>query len=177
MYRYRTRLTCRTTNSSEEFRRIGMFSTVSPASIRYRLPYWNFFHNFEWNPHKPFDDRVSRSRGALNENVSSAGNKKANDCLLWTDDRELALKMPIPFTTNGKRHSIVYPDDKGRLPVRYGKSFKLSCATSEFASAELRNVSEVLVNCAGGNQLRHRGKTCKCVEISQLARAGLETGN
>lgn len=116
-------------------------------------------------------------RSALNANISFTGYKKANDCLLWTDNKELAIKMPIPFTTNGKRHSIIYPDDKGRLPIHYGKSFKLSCATSEFASAELRNVSEVLVNCVGGNQLRHRGKTCKYVKISELVRAGLEMEN
>lgn len=69
--------------------------------------------------------------------------------------------MPIPFTSNGKRYSIIYPNAKGRLDVKRGLSFKLSCATANFASSELRRngSSDALVTCAGGDVLAYRGQT------------------
>lgn len=72
-----------------------------------------------------------------------------------------APKMPIPFTTNGRRHSIIYPDVKGHLNVGRGRGFRLSCAAGKFESADLKNTSDALVSCVGGDRLRYRGHVYK----------------
>lgn len=87
-----------------------------------------------------------------------------DDCSLWVPEDD-ALKMPIPFTTNGKNYSIIYADKKGHLKVKYRHSFKLSCATAKFALAELRNNSEVLVNCAGEDLLYYGKKTYRYADF------------
>ncbi|XP_015375167.1 PREDICTED: uncharacterized protein LOC107169802 [Diuraphis noxia] len=83
-----------------------------------------------------------------------------DDCSLWVAEKDQP-KMPIPFMTNGKHYSIIYPNAKGRLDVGRGRSFMLSCATSNFAASELRNgdFSDVLVTCVGGDVLMYKGHT------------------
>lgn len=65
--------------------------------------------------------------------------------------------MPIAFTP--LHAAVIYPDGKGRLNVKRVHSFKLSCASAKFASPALRNNSEALVTCNGGNSLVYDGRT------------------
>lgn len=91
-----------------------------------------------------------------------------------------ALKMPVTFTSNGKHSSLIYPDNKGRLNIKYRHSFKLACTKSNFSSASLRNNGgEALVTCAGGNSLVYRGRTheyadfkCNSIPKSELMVTG-----
>lgn len=90
----------------------------------------------------------------------------AKGCSLWVDDEDDALKMPVPFTSNGKRNSLVYPDNKGRLNVKYGSSIKLSCTKSNFTSKKLQDAGdEALVTCVGGDSLMYRGQTLRYAEF------------
>ncbi|XP_025194442.1 uncharacterized protein LOC112594053 [Melanaphis sacchari] len=88
------------------------------------------------------------------------------DCSLWVNDND-APKMPIPFTSNGKRYSIIYPDAKGRLNVKGGHSFKLSCGTAKFASDAIRknHTADALVTCVGDDVLAYRGHTYPYAEF------------
>lgn len=86
------------------------------------------------------------------------------DCSLWVPDRD-ARKMPIPFTTNGMRYSILYPDVDGHLNVKHGHGFKLSCTSGKFVSPVLKNGNEALVSCAGGDRLRYRGQAYKYADF------------
>lgn len=88
------------------------------------------------------------------------------DCFLKASDSD-APKMPIPFTSNGKRYSIIYPDAKGRLNVKSGLSFKLSCGTSKFASNAIRQngTADALVTCVGNDLLAYRGETYQYTEF------------
>ncbi|XP_060840359.1 uncharacterized protein LOC132921380 [Rhopalosiphum padi] len=89
-----------------------------------------------------------------------------SDCLLKVADSD-APKMPIPFTSNGKRYAIIYPDAKGRLNVKSGRSFKLSCGTSKFASDAIRREgsADALVTCVGDDELTYRGKTYRYADF------------
>ncbi|XP_060870689.1 uncharacterized protein LOC132945082 [Metopolophium dirhodum] len=86
--------------------------------------------------------------------------RNEDDCSLWVAEK-VEPKMPIPFTSNGKRYAIIYPNAKGRLDVKKGRSFKLSCATAKFASSELQRngTSDALVTCVGSDVLEYRGRT------------------
>lgn len=74
-------------------------------------------------------------------------------------DHSVTLKMPVPFKRDGLyRHSIIYPDRRGQLHVKYLHGIKLSCTTAKFASTDLKNHTEALVICAGDNLLWYRGQ-------------------
>ncbi|VVC35734.1 Extracellular Endonuclease, subunit A,DNA/RNA non-specific endonuclease [Cinara cedri] len=90
----------------------------------------------------------------------SADYYDAKDCRLSVADNAVALKMPVPFRRDDlHRHSIIYPDSDGRLRVKFLHGFKMSCTTAgKFASADLSNVTEVLVVCAGDNSLWYLGR-------------------
>lgn len=89
-----------------------------------------------------------------------------SDCFLSVSDSD-ALKMPIPFTKNGKRYAIIYPDAKGSLNVKNGLSFKLSCSTSKFASNAIRqnDTAEALVTCVGNDLLLYRRETYRYADF------------
>jgi len=91
-------------------------------------------------------------------------NADARDCALWLPDDQ-ALAMPIPFTSNGSRHWIMYPNKKGRLNVKFGHNFKLSCTSSGFASSRFGHDGDAPVTCAGGDLLRHNEHTYRYEEF------------
>lgn len=74
--------------------------------------------------------------------------------------------MPLLFTTNGPHNTVVYPDDKERLRLEHGQSFKLSCTTAKFALADLQEASEAQVTCEGNDRLGYKGRTYRCVVTS-----------
>lgn len=101
-----------------------------------------------------------------------------DDCLLSVSDRN-ALKMPVPYVSNGLHASIIYPNKEGRLHLKIGRSFKLSCAKSKFASTDLMGESEALVTCVGGDKLLHGRRTyryedfaCSAMPKSELRVTG-----
>ncbi|XP_050420523.1 uncharacterized protein LOC126833309 [Adelges cooleyi] len=82
---------------------------------------------------------------------------KIKDCSLSVPDKDVKL-MPIAFVPNGRKYHIIYPDDKGALNVRYGHNFKLACVGNNTFAAVAPTYTEILVTCAGGNNVTYRGQ-------------------
>lgn len=76
--------------------------------------------------------------------------------------------MPILFTTDGPRNTVVYPDDEGCLRLKKGQSFKLSCTTVKFVSKDFEEVSDVQVTCEGGDRLGYKGQTYRYASTSSF---------
>lgn len=91
------------------------------------------------------------------ERTPFADNEPA-ECLLSATG-EQALKMPIPFTTDGTHNTIVYPNGKGHLHFEYGQRFRLSCTTAKFEAADLQEAGDAQVTCEGDDRLGYKGRT------------------
>lgn len=95
-------------------------------------------------------------------------------CELSTDLYN-AEKMPVPFTKNGSHFTILYPDVDDKMMFKTGYKFRLLCSQTQFLHANINNISELEVSCAGNNKLLYNGYNytydqleCKLIPKSEL---------
>lgn len=65
--------------------------------------------------------------------------------------------MPLIYTVDDQRKhgTLVYPDKEERLIIGHGVHFVMSCISSNFTLDILRDTTEILVSCMGGNRIRY----------------------